>query len=260
VGTGTEPQISVIIPVLELKRSRNRDARHLMFGRYSIQEVLHDLDQNVYFPIEVIVVCNGSAKELRQVVQEHPRIDKYILNSTNVGVSRGWNMGAMMAEGEVLCFLNDDVSVGPGVLESLYKALKSDASIGEVGPKGALWRGADHESYVNSPTLEDADVISGFMFMLHADLFLTIGGADVRYTPAGFEEIDLSFAIRQRGLRCVVVPGLDVKHYGVHHGVSASTVPIHYFDKSIDPRDLHKRNRDYFVRKWKIGGETLADR
>lgn len=255
MDTRTEPTISVIIPVLELKRTRNRHARHFLFGQYSIQEVLHDLEENCTLSIEVIVICNGVEDGLRRVVKNHSRVNKYTLNSTNVGVSRAWNMGAMMAEGDVLCFLNDDVSVGPGVFESLYEALKSDPSIGEVGPKGALWHGAEHRSYVDSSKLADADVISGFMFMLHAHLFYEIGGADICYTPAGFEEIDLSIAIRRRGFRCVVVPALDVKHYGIHHGVSASSTAIRYFDKTIDPMDLHSRNREYFVRKWKIGSE-----
>lgn len=256
---GTEPKLSVIIPVLQLKRSRNREARHFLFGRYSIQEVLRDLDNNVRIPIEVIVICNGTDEELRSLVQEHSRIDKYAINSANVGVSRAWNMGAMMAEGEALCFLNDDVAVGPGAFESLYQTLMSDPSIGGVGPKGARWRGAEHECYVSNGTVEDADVISGFLFMMRADLFFEMGGVDVRYTPAGFEEIDLSFEIRRRGYRCVVVPHLDVKHYGLHHGVSASGAPIHYLGKSIDPRDLHARNRAYFVRKWKIPDEPVID-
>jgi len=164
-------------------------------------------------------------------------------------------MGAMMAEGDTLCFLNDDVAVGPRAIETLYRVLISDASIGEVGPKGARWRGAEHDCSVGETKMEDADAVSGFLFMMRANLFFEIGGFDVTYTPAGFEEIDMSFAIRSRGYRCVVIPDLDVKHYG-RHGVSASVAPIAYFGNSIDPRDLHARNRAHFVHKWKLSDDS----
>jgi GT2 family glycosyltransferase len=160
-------------------------------------------------------------------------------------------MGAMMAEGEALCFLNDDVALGPSTIDTLYQALMSNPSIGAAGPKGARWLAGKHESFVGETTIEDADAISGFLFMLRTKLFFEIGGFDVSYTPAGFEEIDMSFAIRSRGYRCIVIPGLNVKHY-CRHGVSATDADVHYFKKSVTAKDLHERNRSYFMRKWGI--------
>lgn len=254
----TTPLVSVIIPTLYLTRPRNTSLKHFAFPLYTIRDVLRDLERATSIPLEVIVVCNGSDPELLEVVRQHPRVDKYVINSTNVGVSRSWNMGAMMSEGEALCFLNDDVAVGPDAIRALFDALKSDLSIGEVGPKGSKWSGANHDRYVGEKTIEDADAISGFMFMLRARLLFEIGCFDTSFTPAGFEEIDLSFSIRKRGYRCVVMPGLDVTHHG-RHGVSTSRAPIQYFSGSIHPQELHERNRSYFARKWGIA-EALTIR
>jgi GT2 family glycosyltransferase len=245
------PAVSVIIPTLHLVRPRNPDPKNFLFPRYTLKQVLDDLQNNVALAIEVVIVCNGADPALIDLVKTHPRVDKYCLNSVNVGVSRAWNMGAMMAEGDALCFLNDDVAVGAGVIEALYRVLKSDETIGEVGPKGNTMKGADHDRFIGQTEPEDGDMISGFCFMVRSSTFHEIGGVDIAYTPAGYEDSDFSFRIRQQGLRCHVVPGLDIKHY-LRHGVSAKRTNIEYLGKSIKTDALHERNKAYFMRKWSI--------
>jgi len=241
-------RLSIIIPVLHLKRPVNPS--RFFVSRYTIKEVLRDLEQHLPASAEVIVVCNSRDEDLLSLVTSHPRVDKYCLNSVNVGVSRAWNMGAAMAEGEALCFLNDDVAVGPGAMEGLLDVLARDG-VGQVGPKGARWKGAEHDCFVGEQTIEEADAISGFLFLIRAGLFRELGGFDVNYSPAGFEEIDMSCAIRRAGYRCLVVPGLDVKHYH-QHGVSAYRSDIQYLGHTIDTVTLHERNKAYFMKKWGI--------
>jgi GT2 family glycosyltransferase len=104
---------------------------------------------------------------------------------------------------------------------------------------------------VGEARIEDGDAISGFMFMIRSSQFHQVGGFDVAYTLAGFEEIDMSFTLRKHGFRCVVVPGLKVSHYG-RQGVSASNCTIDYLNSSITTGELHQRNKAYFMRKWNI--------
>ena len=85
--------------------------------------------------------------------------------------------------------------------------------------------------------------------MLRDELLRGLGGFDVAYSPAGFEEIDLSFALRKAGYRCVVVPGLPIHHYH-HHGVSAYRSEIRYLSGSVDTVTLHERNKRHFMQKW----------
>lgn len=244
------PLISVIIPVLHLSRPVN--PRRFFFPRYTIREVLRDLREHVTVPLEIIIVCNGDDPALIDFVKTDPRIDKYCLNSVNAGVARSWNMGAQLAEGATLCFLNDDVSVGPGAMEALYHELLSSPDIGQVGPVGARWKGAEHERFVGEEQVEDADAIAGFCFLVKSDLYRRLGGFDVAYSPAGFEEIDFSFSVRKAGFRCVVVPKLSLHHYH-HHGVSAYRTEIRYLSRSVETTVLHERNKAYFMTKWGIG-------
>jgi GT2 family glycosyltransferase len=241
-------KLSFIIPVLHLKRPVN--AKRFFMPRYTLPDVLRDLHDNVTLPHEVIVVCNSRDRELVEFVSSHPHIDKYCLNSVNVGVARSWNMGADMAEGEALCFVNDDVEVGKGGAEGLFDALIGTDNVGQVGPMGALWNGAEHLRYVGEAAIEEADAISGFLFMLREKAFRQVGGFDPAYSPAGFEEIDMSFALREQGWKCLVVPGLEIKHHH-HHGVSSYRSKVAYLGKEIDTEALHQRNKAYFINKWK---------
>jgi GT2 family glycosyltransferase len=244
----TRPKLSFIIPVLHLKRPKN--PTRFFLPRYTVDDTLGDISANVSLPYETVVVCNGDDTDLRRFVEKDLRIHKYCINKTNVGVARGWNMGAQLAEGEVLCFVNDDVEIGAGAIESLYAVLTADTNVGQVGPKGAKWRDGAHERYVGEHEMEEADAISGFLFMIPSVLYREIGGFDVRYTPAGFEEIDMSFEIRRRGRKCIVVPQLAIRHHH-HHGVSSYRTEIEYLGKSIDTESLHRRNKEYFLSKWK---------
>lgn len=243
------PKVSIIIPVLHLKRPKN--PRHFFTKRYTIKDVLADIALNVQLDIEVIVITNGSDIALETFVRNHKIIDKYCINSTNVGVSRSWNIGAQFAEGDALCFVNDDVFIGKGALELLYEYLCSDDKIGIVGPKGAIWNGARHVRYVGEKIIEPADAISGFLFMVKTDKFHKLGGFDTAYTPAGFEEIDLCYKAKSDGLECMVIPGLDIKHYH-QHGVSAHNATIHYMSHVNSAQKIHKRNLSYFIKKWNI--------
>lgn len=243
------PKVSFIIPVLHFKRPLNK-ARFFM-PRYTLPDVLKDIAANVSVPYEVVVICNGQDQELVDFVRSNKTIDKYCLNSVNVGVARSWNMGAEMAEGELLCYLNDDVAIGKDAIEQLC-ALFDDPQVGEVGPAGSYWENLKHHSFPEGNDCVETDVISGFCFLVRAETFRKVGGFDIGFTPAGYEEIDFSFRIRAAGLKCVIAPKVDIKHYH-HHGVSSQKIEISYLNSKIDTEALHKKNRDYFFEKWSAG-------
>jgi GT2 family glycosyltransferase len=242
-----ESKISIIIPTLHLTRPLNK--KRFFMPRQTIEDLLGDIKKNVRAPHEVIVVCNGTDEDLRDFVSRSASIDRYCLNNTNVGVARAWNMGAQLADGKYLCYLNDDVSVGEGALERLVAHLESDSSVGQVGPAGSFWRDCKHERFVEADGPVEADVVSGFAFMLKAEIFHRLGGFDVGFTPAGCEEIDFSYRVRQSGLKCIVDQGVTIKHFH-HHGVSAHRTDIHFMGQVVDTQTLHDRNTAYFRSKW----------
>lgn len=242
-----QPKLSIIIPVLHLTRPLNK--KRFFMPRQTIADTLNEIQKNVSIPFEVIVICNGQDSELVEFVKQHPIITRYSLNSQNAGVARSWNMGAQLATGEILCYLNDDVSIGKNALETLCKYLEDHPEVGEIGPAGSYWRNCEHHSFVESSIPVESDVVSGFCFLIKSKLLHHLGGFDIRFSPAGCEEIDLSYRVREAGFKCFVYPNVDIKHFH-HHGVSAQKVDIHYLGKVIDTETLHQINSAYFKKKW----------
>ena len=246
MSNALDPKISIIIPVLHWKRPLNK--KRFFMPRQTIVETLADIKKSVQVSHEVVVVCNSQDPELVDFIKTSPDINKYCINSVNIGVARSWNTGAQLAEGEFLCYLNDDVSVGHESLERLLEHFHNPL-VGEVGPEGSYWRDCTHHSFPESNEPTVTDVVSGFCFLVRASVFHELGGFDIAYSPAGCEEIDFSYRIRQAGLQCLVDPTVNIKHYH-HHSVSSQKMDIHYLGKTIDTEALHLRNTAYFRKKW----------
>lgn len=240
--------ISVIIPTLSYRRSKN--IKKLYKSRLTLSECLDALQDNVKTEIEVIVVSNNVADEkLTSLIKSHSRIDKYCFNSVNAGVSRSWNIGAQLAEGDALFFLNDDCLVGEGGLEKLYEELNR-VEVGITGVQGIEWGVTAPKKHLNDITVPTAvDVINGFAFMVRSDLFHKLGGFDVNFSPAFYEETDMCFRVREAGFKVVAVPDTAIHHFE-HHGVSSRHSTIHYLNTSIDSVELTQRNQKYFTDKW----------
>ena len=235
--------ISIIIPTRELKRSKNLKYLHKKLT--SIGDLLDSIAtiENVEF--EVIVIINGeNDKSLFDFIRNDQRVSKYALISSNAGVSRAWNIGRNLAEGELLLFLNDDVVLEKNDLNLLKSAINDNVVM--VGPKGSVWENGQHVRYSDS---EDANVISGFAFMIQSKVFDLVGGIDINYTPAGYEEVDLSLKVLQSGYKLRVVPQAKFTTNPVH-GISAKNTDIKFFNTVINTKVLHERNTNYFNEKW----------
>jgi GT2 family glycosyltransferase len=175
----------------------------------------------------------------------------------NRGVSVAWNEAARDAMGEILCFCNDDVALGPGALRILHDALGARTDAGIVGAAGAGWdmRELRYGEWLSTTGLAPGemracDVVGGYLFALRRDTFKALGGFDEAYAPCGMEEVDLSLAVRRRaGLEPYVVAGVDHQH---EYGISA-TRPwrrIEFDGRSERLSSIHHRNKRHFAAKW----------
>lgn len=240
--------VSFIVPTMHRKKTESLN--RLIQPLHTLRELLCDIHTNVTVPFEVVVVCNEvDNKEYIEFVQTSEHISRSCQNSENIGVPRSWNMGAQLAKGEYLCFVNDDVEVGPGAVESMVETLAADPAIGMVGPSGVLWHRQEPGPAVGLTHVEEADAIGGWLFMTPQNIFVACGGFDTAYTPALMEEIDYSFSVRNKGYKCIVIPGLHVAHHHID-GASSSDLPLRAIGYSLLRDALTARNRAYFERKW----------
>jgi GT2 family glycosyltransferase len=81
---------------------------------------------------EVILVDNGSSK-VPEVIRQYPFL-RLIRNNWNRGFAAAINQGLERAKGEYLVWLNNDTLPSYRWLTQLLHVLRSDSSIGLVGP------------------------------------------------------------------------------------------------------------------------------
>jgi GT2 family glycosyltransferase len=208
---------------------------------------------------ELVVVLNGISPTDAGV----PASAQTVAYGVNRGVPVAWNAAARLARGPVLCFVNDDVSLGPGSLHLLHRALATQPRVGVVGPVGTRWdiARARHISFVPVDGLlpgemRECEVVSGFLFATPKNVFDQVGGFEEAYSPCGFEEVDYCTSVRENiGLRCFAVAGVEVTH---KFAVSASRSwrRINYDGRSETIGSISRRNRDYFLAKWSAFGDV----
>ncbi|WP_084604776.1 glycoside hydrolase family 99-like domain-containing protein [Desulfonatronum thioautotrophicum] len=213
-----------------------------------------------YHNLEVIIVDNGSVDSTKSIVSKYNI--RLLSNAENQGFTVACNQGAAIANGEYLLFLNNDTIPLAGWLESLVRVLDDNPWVGAVGsrliyPDGTLQEASaivhndatvtnfgryDHPAYrkYNKPC--EVDYCSGACFLVRRTLFHDLGGFDLRYSPAYYEETDLCFSIREKGLVVLYEPASTLIHFG-------STTA------GLDPTKGVRRhllvNRIKFFNKWK---------
>ena len=239
---------SIIIPTRP--RSKFASVKTMIKKLYLLTDALDDISNNVSCPFEIVIICNGNENDsFVDFIKNHSAITKYAILSTNVGITRGMNIGVEMAEGEFLCIANDDVEIGKNSIEKLIEILNKDG-IGQVGLEGSMWYRQKPIEKVSNDKIREVDTVAGYMFIVKRTVYDLIGGMDTNYTPAFVEDIDISYAIRDAGYKCLAVPGLNVKHHHIS-GASSSNKPIKYMiNKEAYRKDLDIRNLEYFEKKW----------
>ncbi len=219
VGSRERPKVSVIIPAFNQAKLTRECLNSLYF---------HIAGS----PFEVVVVDDGSSDETPSLQQEMPWV-RYIRREQNRGFGATCNLGATEARGEYLVFLNNDTTVCDGWMDALLETFEDWPRAGLVGSKlvyldgtlqecgGLVFGDGSAANYGRGGDPQDprycfareTDYVSAAAMMIRADLFHEIGGFDSRYEPAYYEDTDLAFHVRERGLQVVINPHAVVRHH-----------------------------------------------
>jgi GT2 family glycosyltransferase/glycosyltransferase involved in cell wall biosynthesis len=222
-----EPEVSVIIPV------------HGKFA-YTYQCLASILKALPRTGFEVVVVDDASPDETLFLPAITAGAVLYLRNPRNGGFIAACNAGAAAARGRYLLFLNNDTEVKEGWLDALRDTFAEVPDAGLVGSKlifpdgsvqeagGIVWRLGDGWNYGRGSQpddprlsyLRDVDYVSGASIMVPRALFEDLGGFDTHYSPAYYEDTDLAFRIRKRGLRVLYQPLSALVH---HEGITSGT-------------------------------------
>lgn len=211
-------------------------------------------------PFEVIVVDDASPDETATVLDQVDGL-RLLRNPRNVGFIDSCNAGAAAARGEFLLFLNNDTQVTPGWLDALLACFAERADCGIAGarlvyPDGRLQEAgglvfADGGCW-NTGRFEDRDApafqyrrrtdyVTGAALLVRREVFDRVGGFDIRYRPAYYEDTDLAFAVRQLGLAVYYEPASTVIHC---EGITSGT------DTGSGAKHHQVTNQAVFAAKW----------
>ena len=106
--------------------------------------------------------------------------------------------------------------------------------ITDDGGGHALCRGGDPEDERWLSTHE-VDYTSGAALFVRGSVLRELGGFDQRYAPAYYEDTDLCFAIRDRGLRVLVLEKGSDPRYPCNTRWSGGIIHVGYVDPKAPP-------------------------
>ncbi len=254
--TGGAPQVSVIIPVYD----------QFQFTLRCIWSILRAGDAA---RLQIIVADDGSQDETQSFFSAIPQIT-YIRNPENLGFLKSCNQAALSATADHLFFLNNDTAVLPGWIDSLLDTARALPDAGLIGSKlvypdgtlqeagGYIWAdgsGANlgrhsDPAHPGFNMRRDADYVSGAAILVPTAVWTALGGFDVRFAPAYYEDTDLAFRLRNLGWRVIYQPGSVVVHF---EGVSSGTS----LDSGI--KAFQTVNQTKFLAKWAFALEAHAE-
>ena len=181
---------------------------------------------------ELIIVDNNSTDETAKLLN---KIDNatIIRNIDNLGFVKAVNQTAEIAIGEYTLLLNNDAIIEKNTLSNALKVIESDKSVGAVGAKIKLLDGSTQEAgsiifsdgaclgYGRGKATDnyefmfqrDVDYCSGAFLLFRSSCFRALGGFDLDYAPAYYEESDFCIRLQKKGLRIVYVPSSQITHY-----------------------------------------------
>lgn len=212
-------------------------------------------------PFEVLLVEDNSGEDRLDRFATVPGL-RYVRNASNMGYLRSVNAAAQLARGRYLCLLNNDTRVHPGWLDAMIDSYRMLDSCGLVGSRllypdgrlqeagGIVWSdasgcnvGRDGDPHAQAyRAARRVDYVSGASMMIPTHLFRELEGFDERFTPAYYEDTDLAFRVRKRGLQVYYQPRSIVEHIeGLSHGT----------DSAVSGKAFQARNREVFLEKWR---------
>ena len=210
------------------------------------------LNLNTSHNCEIIVIDNNSQDNIKEILES---IDsdkvKLIINDKNLGFAQANNIGAKLAKGKYLLFLNSDTEVKEDIFTSAYNIFNNNPNVGLISPlivdeqnneqKNAYggWPRLKNLIFnkLNKKIKNDIDWLSGCSLFIKKDLFKKINGFDENFFLY-FEDIDLCKRASDLDYQCF----LDRKTKVIHKGGKS-------IKRNKDRKKKYYKSQNYYFKK-----------
>jgi len=201
-----QPLISVIVPVHD--------------GAKFLPRCLEALTQPCTQPHELIVIDDGSNDDSARTARDMGA--RVFSLSRQSGPAEARNIGAQMAVGEILLFVDADVVVQSGTLERVTRDFEEHPDIAAVfgsyddepAEKNffSQYKNLFHH-FVHQQSNTEAGSFWAGCGAVRRDVFLAVGGFDAeRYPRPAIEDIELGYRMGAMGHRILLDKELQGKH------------------------------------------------
>ncbi len=216
-NSGPRPELSVVV---------------VLFNQAGLsRRTLQALADQRGVTFESIIVDNASSDCTGELLERLTGA-RVVRNSENRGFLLAAAQGAELARGRYVVFLNSDAILQEGALRAAWTALREDPSIGALGGRivltdgglqeagnalfcdgsaGGIGRGEDPFGHA-ARSAHSTDYVSGVLLATPLELWRRLGGFDVAFVPAYYEDTDYCVRVWKAGLRVWYEPAVLVEH------------------------------------------------
>lgn len=251
------PAVSVVIPTY------NRCVQ--------LDRLLQSLRLSTVSPLEIIVVDNADSDETRSLVAQHHGV-RYLRSEQNLWCNGARALGAQLARGQWILFVDDDNVVSPDMVAKLLAGAEPFPEVGIAGPlmyrydhPNQIWcAGAEvtrlgliryrqsvpsTRSVAASGQLDEVFDVDYFpnCFIVRRELFDRGVKFDPKVFPHNWSEVDFCMRARQAGFRTVVIPEAVDWHDIGDTGPITRTDPESIRDQARSRIAFRKRFRTHWT-------------
>jgi len=194
-------------------------------------------------PDEVIVVADGDSDGSWKLAEEFDM--RVLKRPVSGGPARARNMGAHHAKGDILLFIDADVTIPEDAIEQVVNSFQNDpdlsALIGSYDDKPfesnflSQYKNLLHH-YVHQNSNKEASTFWGACGAIKRDVFLKMNGFDKAYLHPSVEDIDLGYRLKKSGYKIHLSKHIQVKHLK-HWGI-LSLLKADIFYRALPWTDL----------------------
>jgi GT2 family glycosyltransferase len=211
-----------------------------------LETCLDSLASQSHFPVEILVVDNGSTDGSPDRLRSKFPAVKLIENGKNLGFGGGMNVGILTSRGKYVMILNNDTRLDPRCLEELGRSIEKDERYGAAAAKILLEEEGGRIDAAGIAVCPDGLSIgrgrleTGDLYDRETEVFFSSGCAclyrremleDIGLFDEDFfayaEDTDLGWRARLGGWKCIYSPKAIVYH--LHSASSESYSPLKAF-------------------------------
>lgn len=202
---GAGPAVSLVIPVYNAEKT--------------LRECLSRVFASTARDFEVVIVDDGSTDSSASIAATFPA--RVVPTAGRVGPAAARNLGARVAEGQVLFFIDSDVMVRPDTIGRLTTRFEQQEELdGLCGVQAVEMRHRDLVSQYKNLWMRwsymrctgDVPLFYTTAAAIRRERFLEAGGFDQGYGTPNVEDQDFGQRLMRLGMKIQVAPELEVEH------------------------------------------------